>query len=122
VRNWVTTGDALRMATTGGAAAMRQGARIGRLAPGMAADLALYDLRSPWWTPLNDPVHQMVYSEPGSSLRELFVGGRQLVEGGRITAFDADQVLAEANGIFRHILARNDRLLGLSRRLAQATL
>lgn len=120
VRNWVTTADALRMATRGGAKAMRR--PIGRIAPGMAADLALYDLRSPWWTPLNDPVHQFVYSETGSSVSEVFIAGRQVVADGRVTAFDEAAVLEEANGRFQALLARNAGLLELSRRLAQATL
>ncbi|WP_270936475.1 amidohydrolase family protein [Falsiroseomonas oryzae] len=120
VAHWVTTADALRMATRGGAAAMRQ--RIGCIAPGMAADLALYDLRSPWWTPLNDPVHQFVYSETGASVREVFVAGRQVVAEGRVTAFDEQAVLEEAQGRFDALLRRNHRLLDLSRRLAAATL
>lgn len=120
VGEWVTTADALRMATRGGAKAMRL--PIGAIAPGMAADLALYDLRSPWWTPLNDPVHQFVYSETGASVREVFVGGRQVVAEGRVTAFDEEAVLAEANDRFRSLLERNAGLLDLSRRLAQATL
>ncbi len=122
VRNWVTTADALGMATRGGAAAMRLGHRIGAVAPGMAADLALYDLGSPWWTPLNDPMHQFVYSETGGSVREVFVGGRQVVEDGRVTAFDAEAVLEEAQGRFDALLRRNAHLLDLSRRLASATL
>jgi cytosine/adenosine deaminase-related metal-dependent hydrolase len=120
VRNWVTTADALRMATRGGAQAMRL--PIGAIAPGMAADMALYDLRSPWWTPLNDPIHQFVYSETGGSVREVFVAGRQVVTDGRVTAFDEEAVLEEANGRFQALLRRNDGLLRLSRRLAQATL
>jgi cytosine/adenosine deaminase-related metal-dependent hydrolase len=88
----------------------------------MAADMALYDLRSPWWTPLNDPIHQFVYSETGGSVREVFVAGRQVVTDGRVTAFDEEAVLEEANGRFQALLRRNDGLLRLSRRLAQATL
>jgi cytosine/adenosine deaminase-related metal-dependent hydrolase len=120
VRNWVTTADTLRMATRGGAKAMRR--PIGQITPGMAADLALYDLRSPWWTPLNDPVHQFVYSETGSSVREVFIAGRQVVAEGRVTAFDEDAVLEEAHGRFQALLTRNARLLELSGRLARATL
>jgi len=110
------------MATRGGAAAMRLSHRIGAVAPGMAADLALYDLRSPWWAPLNDPVHQFVYSETGSSVREVLIGGRQVVAEGRVIAFDAEAVIEEAQGRFDALLRRNSHLLDLSRRLAAATL
>lgn len=122
VRNWVTTRDVLRMATAGGARAMRLGDRIGALAPGMAADFAMYDLGSPWWAPLNDPIHQFVYSETGSSVREVFVGGRQVVAEGRVTAFDAQSVIEEAEGRFRSLLARNAHLMALADRLSQAAL
>ncbi len=122
VSRWVTTADALGMATRGGAAAMRQSHRIGAIAPGMQADMALYDIASPWWTPLNDPVHQFIYSETGASLREVFIAGRQVVAEGRITAFDADAVLAEAQARFAALLERNAGLLELSRRLAEASL
>lgn len=122
VGNWVTTTNALAMATTGGAAAMRLASRIGSLEVGKAADIVLYDANSPWWSPLNDPVHQFVYSETGSSVREVFIGGRQVVAEGRVTAFDAETVLREAQGRFSAILDRNATLLSLSTRLASAAL
>jgi cytosine/adenosine deaminase-related metal-dependent hydrolase len=122
VRDWLTTGEVLRMATSHGARAMRLSHRIGALAPGMAADIALYDLGSPWWAPLNNPVHQFVYCETGSSLREVFVGGRQVVADGRVTAFDAEAVIAEADARFRSLLARNAHLADLADRLSRAAL
>ena len=117
---WVTTGDAMRMATTGGAAAMGLAGQVGTIAPGQNADIALYDLKSPWWTPLNNPVHQFVYCEPGTSARDVVIDGRVVVDNGRIVTFDADAVLAEANGIFAGILDRNRELMDLSRSLAAA--
>jgi len=122
VREWVTTNDAMRMATTGGAAAMGLAGQLGMIAPGQKADIALYDLKSPWWTPLNDPVHQFVYSEPGTSARDVIIDGRVVVENGCITTFDADAVLAEANQIFAGILERNGDLMGLAKSLAAAVI
>jgi cytosine/adenosine deaminase-related metal-dependent hydrolase len=117
---WVQTRDAMRMATASGALAMGLGDRIGAIAPGFEADLAFYDLKSPWWTPLNDPVHQFVYSEPGTSVTDVMIDGRWVVRDRRIKTFDADQVLSEANGIFARIRERNADLMKLSTSLAAA--
>jgi len=115
---WVQTRDVMRMATEGGATAMGLGGQIGAIAPGFKADLACYDLRSPWWTPLNDPIHQLVYSEPGTSVTDVMIDGRWIVEDRKIKTFDADQVLAEANAIFARIRQRNAELMNLSTCLA----
>lgn len=117
---WVQTKDAMRMATQGGARAMGLPDRIGAIAPGFRADLAFYDLRSPWWTPLNDPIHQFVYSEPGTSVMDVMIDGNWVVQDGRIRTFDADRVLSEANGIFARIRQRNADLMNLSTSLAAA--
>ena len=117
---WVRTNDVMRMATEGGAIAMDLHGKIGAIAPGYRADLALYDLRSPWWTPLNDPVHQMVYCETGSSVTDVMIAGCWVVENRVIRTFDADAVLAEAGAIFSRIQARNGDLMKLSSALAAA--
>lgn len=117
---WVQTRDAMRMATANGALAMGLGDQIGTIAPGFKADLACYDLKSPWWTPLNDPVHQFVYSEPGTSVTDVMIDGKWVVQDRRIKTFDADQVLSEADGIFARIRERNADLMELSTSLAAA--
>ena len=50
---WARAEDALDMATTAGAAALQCEARVGRIAVGQSADLVLYDLARPRWTPCN---------------------------------------------------------------------
>jgi len=118
--DWVSTEDVMGMATMGGARVMGLEDQIAVLAPGRKADVVLYDTRSPWWLPLNNPVNQMVHSESGSSVRDVFIDGRHVVAAGRITTFDADAVLAEAQGHFDAVLGRNRDLMDLARRLGQA--
>jgi 5-methylthioadenosine/S-adenosylhomocysteine deaminase len=120
--DWVSTRDALGMATKGGAAAMGMQGELGAIAPGYRADLVLYDLNSPWWTPLNDPVHQFVYSEIGASADTVVIDGELVMENGRVLAFDAAQVLRDVRAAHPRILARNAGLLDLARRLAEAAL
>ena len=106
------------MATQGGAQAMLLEGAIGSIAAGKRADLVLYDLSAPWWTPLNDPVQQLVYGENGGSVDTVIVDGRVVVDGRRITTFDADAVLAEARPMLATIRARNSDLHRVARRMA----
>lgn len=116
-RRWPTATDALRMATISGAAVMRC-QNLGRIAPGAPADFVLHDLDHPSWTPLNDPLTQLVFGASGSTVDTVVVDGRVLVEGGRIVAFDPEPVLREAKDLVRHLRARNAALHGLAARVA----
>jgi cytosine/adenosine deaminase-related metal-dependent hydrolase len=79
----------------------------------------LYDLSAPWWTPLNDPIQQLVYGENGGSVHTVIVDGRVVVDGRRITTFDADAVLAEARPMLATIRVRNRDLHEVARRMAE---
>jgi cytosine/adenosine deaminase-related metal-dependent hydrolase len=114
---WVTARQALGMATEGGARAVQMSNSIGRIQAGYRADIVLYDLDTPAWTPLNDPVQQLVFAETGSSVHTVIVDGEVVVENRRITAFDADAVLAEARPMLRAIRSRNRDLYAFARRM-----
>jgi 5-methylthioadenosine/S-adenosylhomocysteine deaminase len=110
---WPTSADALRMATVaGGKAMMCEG--LGTLIPGAPADFVLHDLARPFWIPLNDPLHQLVFGASGATVDTVVVDGRILVEGGRIVAFDPEPVLKEAKDFVRHVRARNEALQGFA--------
>jgi 5-methylthioadenosine/S-adenosylhomocysteine deaminase len=110
---WITARDALRMATAGGAAALRHPA-LGAIAPGLAADLVLYRLDAPWWVPLNDPVTQLVFAETGSAVDTVIIDGCVVVEDGRVTAFDAGEVVREVRAMARALRARNADLFAVA--------
>ncbi|MDP6574474.1 MAG: amidohydrolase [Rhodospirillales bacterium] len=116
--DWLMARDVLAMATAGGAAALLADDDIGAIEAGRRADLVLYRLDAPWWVPVNDVMNQLVFAENGSSVDTVMVDGRVLVEGGRITAFDADAILAEARPMMEANLERNAELLGLARHMA----
>jgi 5-methylthioadenosine/S-adenosylhomocysteine deaminase len=91
----------LRMATVEGAQAIGLGDRIGRLAPGMQADLIAVDLNEPNLMPvLTDPVRNivpnLVYAASGREVTHVMVAGRTLVEEGRVLTLNRADVLAEA--------------------------
>ena len=116
---WVTARQALAMATEGGAKAVQLPKTIGRIQTGYRADIVLYDLDTPAWTPLNDPVQQLVFAETGSSVHTVIVDGEVVVEDGEITAFDADAILAEAKPMLRAIRERNRDLYAFARRMSE---
>lgn len=118
-RTWVSARDALRMATEGGARAMRLYGRIGAIAPGTAADFVLYDLDEPWWVPVNDPVAQLVFAETGAATETVVVDGRVVVEGGRVTAFDAEGALREAREMVSVLARRNADLFAVAHAIAR---
>lgn len=98
-RKWPTAHEILHALTRGGARAMRQQNQIGQLAPGFAADLALLDLDTLAFTPLNDLERQLVYCEDGSSVRYTIVAGRVVFEDGRVTTVDERALRAEARAL-----------------------
>jgi cytosine/adenosine deaminase-related metal-dependent hydrolase len=118
-RRWPTSADALAMATVAGGKAMQE-VGLGTLAPGAPADFVLHDLSAAFWTPLNDPLHQLVFGGSGSTVDTVIVGGRVLVEGRRILAFDTAPVLSEVRNLVRHLRARNHALHASVARMAAA--
>jgi 5-methylthioadenosine/S-adenosylhomocysteine deaminase len=112
-RRWPTSRDAFAMATLAGAKALLCDG-LGTLRTGAPADLVLHDLARPAWVPLNDPLHQLVFGATGATVDTVIVAGRVLVRQGRITAFDPEPVLREANRLMRHLAARNADLHALA--------
>lgn len=95
-RDWPAAPEILAAATRGGARAMRRAGRLGELSVGAAADIALLDLDSYAFTPLNDLRRQLVYCEDGSSVRYTVVAGRVVFEDGRVCGIDERAIRAEA--------------------------
>ncbi|MDZ5697848.1 amidohydrolase [Chelativorans sp. M5D2P16] len=81
----VSTGQALAMMTSAGAAALAASDRIGSLEPGKFADMILIDVKRPHAVPMFDPVTHLVYSTAKSDVRHVFLGGEQVVRDGALT-------------------------------------
>lgn len=93
---WLTAAEVFRAGTEGGARAFGLHDRIGRIAPGMAADLVCYSLDATSLTPLNDPVRQIVYGERGAGIDTVLVDGEVVVRHGRLSRVDEVALLREA--------------------------
>ena len=96
--------EALRIATTGGATAL--GIDAGRLAPGALADVIVVDTSRAHLTPVHDPRTALVYSARGSDVTMNIVGGQVIVEDGRYTRVDQDEVISEARRRATELIGR----------------
>lgn len=93
----MTAGDALALATRGGARVLGRD-DIGHLAPGMAADLVLWDLNtlSMAGGAVHDPVGALLLCASPTAAYTL-VGGRVLVRQGRLTMLEAEPLVERHN-------------------------
>ena len=97
---WLSAHEALAAATQGGARAFGFGADLGVVERGALADLVAYRLDTLPFTPLNDPVRQLVYAERGAGLDFAMVNGEVMLRDGRFTRVDEAQLLAEVEAEF----------------------
>jgi len=86
----------LKMCTTGAAKVMGMDDKIGTLEPGKLADVIVVDLNKPHLTPMYDPISHLVYAARASDVRHVFVDGKQVVENGRMTTVDEEEVKSRA--------------------------
>lgn len=100
---WLSASEALRAGTIGGATALGLEGKIGHVSVGMHADLVAYRLDTPSFTPLGDPVRQLVYAERGASIDAVLVAGRVLMRGGRFTLFDEASLLREIQQAYEEL-------------------
>ncbi len=85
----VALADAFAAATIGGAGLLLRD-DIGRLAPGMKADLVSIDLEHALMRPVRDPLRSLVYTAAERAVRDVYVDGAQVVAEGRVLTLDMD--------------------------------
>lgn len=94
----------LRMATRNGAKALGLEEKVGRIAPGMLADIIIVDFHKPHLTPLYEPASHLVYAARGADVRHSIIHGRLVMEDRRILTMDVGEVMERARsyaGIIR---------------------
>ena len=114
---WISAGEVLHMATAGGAGALRQ-EKLGCIAPGYSADLAVYRLDAPWWVPVNDVVSQMVFAETGASVETVMVDGCIVMENRIIRTFNVNDLVSEVRAMTRSLRRRNADLFDVAHDIA----
>lgn len=102
---WLSAEEILAMATTGGAKLLGLGDVIGELRPGAKADMVFLDLGNINYVPFNIPTVQVVNAEDGTAVESVMIGGKLVLDHGRITTIDEKKLFADAQ-------RAADRLLG----------
>ncbi len=100
----VSAGQALHMATMGGAIALGLQDTIGSIEPGKWADLACIDLGALNTQPVFDAVSQIVYAARAEQISDVWIAGRHQLEHGRLTGISLDS-LAERSNEWRERIA-----------------
>ncbi|HSD55494.1 MAG TPA: amidohydrolase family protein [Burkholderiales bacterium] len=116
VERWVTSREALHAATEGGARALGF-EKIGRIERGYKADLVLLDLGALHYVPLNDVVNQIVFCEDGTGVDSVMIGGRMVLDRGRLTTVDLARLRAQAEEAVARLAAANAEQKALSEKL-----
>ena len=96
--------EILRLATIGGAKALRWDDEIGTLEVGKKADLILVDIDKPHFAPWNNPVSDLVYSAQGSDVKTTIVNGKFLMKDYEVLTLDVERIMAETERIARNVL------------------
>lgn len=87
----LTTRQALRLGTYGGARVLGRATEIGSLEPGKLADLVLWRMDTLAHASIADPVAALVLGAP-APVTASFVGGRQIVADGELLHVDEDAI------------------------------
>lgn len=111
---WLATEEVLEMATVGSARALGFG-EVGRIAPGCKADLVFLDATHINYIPLNDVTNQVVHCEDAGGVDTVMIGGRLVVDGGRLRTVDVLSLAARVQAAVDRLRSAN----AAGRRLAE---
>lgn len=107
----LSAGEALGLATSGGARALGLDGQVGRLQPGARADVIVVDLTSPSTAPVltaephRNVVPVLVFAAVGKDVRDVVVDGRVVLRDRRFQTMQEEKVVAECEQRSRRILA-----------------
>lgn len=98
------------MATVAGARALGLHDVIGRLKPGMAADVIVISGSELRCLPAGDPYAQLVYASQSHQVRHVFVAGIWVVQDGQLVSIDAKRLSRVANEQLKALRSRAQHL------------
>jgi 5-methylthioadenosine/S-adenosylhomocysteine deaminase len=98
----ITTAEVYDAATVGGAHALKR-PDLGRLVVGGKADIVIVDTKHPAMMPLREPIRSLIYVAAERAVRDVWVGGEQVVADGKPLLID----YAEASEALERAQARS---------------
>ncbi|ALC89222.1 amidohydrolase [Bacillus sp. FJAT-18017] len=90
--------EIVKLATMGGAEVLGLEEKIGSIETGKQADFILIETDSVNMFPIFDPYSALVYSANASNVRDVFIGGKQVVADKKLVEFDVAELRAELAG------------------------
>jgi len=96
----------LRMATSAGARFLGREDSLGQIAPGFTADLTLINLNTLRAMPVHRPESALVFNSNGLDVDTVIVDGQILLDGGRLTMLDEDELLDQCRHAAQNLLQR----------------
>ncbi|MEW5958488.1 MAG: amidohydrolase [Chloroflexota bacterium] len=96
---------ALRMVTTAGARLMDRD-DLGVLTSGAKADITIVNLNNARCAPVHRPASALVFNASGPDVQTVIVDGQILLDGGRVTVLDEDDLLAQCRRAAQSLLKR----------------
>ncbi|WP_426957029.1 amidohydrolase family protein [Muricoccus radiodurans] len=103
--DWLGTAETVRLATEGSARLL--GLESGVIAAGKLADLVLLDLDHINWSPLNNAANQLVWTEDGSAVRDVMIGGDWKLRDRRVLGVDEAALAGQAQEAAERLAALN---------------
>ena len=100
---WVGATEAFEAATMGGARALGRETELGAVETGRKADLVAYRLDTIPFTPLNNPLQQLVYAASRAEVDLVMVDGAVTLRDGSLTRIDEAALLAEIAEVHERI-------------------
>ena len=88
--------QAVEMATIGGARALHMENEIGSLEAGKKADLIVISLGAANTVPIYDVYSQIVYALKASDVQDTIIGGRVVMQNGRVLTLDEAAIITKA--------------------------
>jgi 5-methylthioadenosine/S-adenosylhomocysteine deaminase len=101
----VNARQALEMATLGGAKALGIDMLVGRLRPGLKADLALVDFHQPHLFPPHDTISHLVYAARAGDVRTVFVNGQPLMLDRKLQTLDEEEIYGQVRERVKRLVA-----------------
>ncbi|AWB35319.1 amidohydrolase family protein [Orrella marina] len=106
---WLSAREALVAATQGGAKALGFGDSLGVIEPGARADLFACRIDTIAFTPLSNPIRQLVYAERGAGVAFSMVDGRIVMHAGRLAQINEAKILSEIEREYQLLVSQFDQ-------------
>ena len=116
-RRWLAADEVLLMATEGSARAMGWSDVLGRIAKGYKADLVFLDLGNINYVPHHDLIRQITFTENGGAVDSVMIGGRLVLDHGRLITIDEAKLRREACAAAERLSALNEPMRLFSHKL-----